>query len=280
MPVNPLRRAMENIPATLPASPARAGFCAWLKSETGTVLAGYERERLNAILPGLFGYHIARIGQYDGMALDSARRIRNKIELRLDDDGLNDDGLDNNPSALLGSAAALPFAAHSIDVVVMPHVLEYVPDPGAVLEEIERVLIEDGSLIVTGFSPWSLWGLWRLNPVWRNRPPWDGRFHSTIRLRHWLSVLGFEVLEVDRFLFRPPCRHKSLLRRLLFMEKLGKSFWPLLGAAYVVVARKRRAPLSPIKMNWRERILLSGASAGPATMAGADNRRTAHEQIH
>lgn len=271
MSVNPLRQAMENISATLPATPARAGFCAWLKSETGTVLAGYEREKLHGILPGLFGYHIAQIGQCDGVALDSARRIRNKIELRLDDDGL-----DNNRCALLGSAAALPFAAHSIDVVVLPHVLEYVSDPGAVLKEIERVLIEDGSLIVTGFSPWSLWGLWCLNPVWRNRPPWDGRFHSTIRLRHWLSALGFEVLEVDRFLFRPPCRRRSLLRRLLFLEKLGKSCWPLLGAAYVVVARKRRAPLSPIKMNWRERILLSGASAGPATMAGADNRYTTH----
>ena len=262
-------KLFENISATASASPVRAGFSAWLNGATGSVLAAYERERLDRILPGLFGYHIAQVGQFDGIALDAAGRIRNRIRMRLDADGLP-----GNCCALSASAASLPFAAHSIDVVVLPHVLEYVPDPGAVLKETERVLIEDGRLIVTGFSPWSLWGLWRLNPVCRNRPPWDGRFHSIARLRQWLSVLGFEVLEVDRFLFRPPCSRGSLLRRLLFLEKLGESWWPYLGAAYVMVAQKRRAPVSPIKISWRERIFLPGASAGPATMAEADNQCT------
>ena len=257
-----------NIPSTPSAGPVRAGFSAWLNGASGSVLAAYEREKLDRILPGLFGYHIAQIGRFDGVSLDSAGRIRNKIRLRLDADGLP-----GASCALSAGAASLPFAAHSIDVVVMPHVLEYVSDPGAVLKETERVLIEDGRLIVTGFSPWSLWGLWRLNPVCRNRPPWNGRFHSVARLRHWLSMLGFEVLEVDRFLFRPPCSRR-LLRRLSFLEKLGESCWPFLGAAYVVVAQKRRAPVSPIKMNWRKRIFLSGASAGPATMAEADNQCT------
>ena len=271
MPVNPLLQAMENTSATLPAAPARAGFSAWLKGETGAVLAGYEREIFDRILPGLFGYHIVQIGQYDGVALDSAGRIRNKFELRLDHDNLPD-----NRCALLAGAASLPFAAHSVDVVVMPHVLEYVPDPGAVLKETERILVQDGRLIVTGFSPWSLWGLCRLNPVWRKRPPWDGRFLSTARLRHWLSMLGFEVVEADSFFFRPPCNSGKLLRRLLFLEKLGAACWPFLGAAYLLVAQKRRAPLNPIRLNWRKRILLTGASAGPATMAEADNRCAAN----
>ena len=265
MPVNPLLQAMENISATLPATPARAGFCAWLKGDPGSVLADYEKEKFDRILPGLFGYHIAQIGQYDGVVLASAGRIRNKIELRLDDDGFP-----HSSCALAASAAFLPFAAHSIDAVVMPHVLEYVADPGAVMKEMERVLIEDGRLIITGFSPWSLWGLWRLNPAVRKRPPWNGRFHSTAKLKYWLSLLGFEVLKVDRFLFRPPCRRRNHLRRLLFLEKLGKYCWPYFGAAYIVVAQKRRAPVTPIKLNWRKKVFLSGASAGPVTMAEAD----------
>ena len=276
MPVNPLLQAMENTSATLPATPARAGFSAWLKGETGSVLAGYEKEKLERILPGLFGYHIAQIGCFDGGVVDSAGRIRNKIKLRLDDDGFPHD-----TCALAANAAFLPFAAHSIDVVVMPHVLEYVSDPGVVMNEVERVLVEDGRVIITGFSPWSLWGLWRFNPAVRKQPPWNGRFHGTAKLRRWLSMLGFKVLEVDRFLFRPPCRRRNLLRRLLFLEKPGATCWPFPGAAYVMVAQKRRAPLSPVKPSWRKRILLSGASAGPATMAGADNQfTTTHEQIH
>ena len=253
---------MKNTTATPPRAAARAGFGLWLKGAPGSLLARYEREKIGRILPGLFGYYIAQVGHYDGAVLDAAGRIRNKIRLRLDADGLPDDS-----SALSASAAALPFAAHSIDVVVLPHVLEYVADPGAVLEETERVLVGDGRVIVAGFNPWSLWGLWRLNPVCRNRPPWDGRFHGIAGLRRRLSALGFEVLEVDRFFFRPPCRRESLLRRLSFLEKLGESCWPFLGAAYVMVAQKRLAPVSPIKPGWRKRIFLSGASAGPATNA-------------
>ena len=259
------RQTIENRSATSSASPARAGFDLWLKGTTGSILARYEREKIGRILPDLFGYHITQIGRYDGGVLDSASRIRNKIELHLDEDGSRDCGC-----GILSSVASLPFAAHSIDVVVIPHVLEFIPDPGALLKEIDRVLIDDGRLIVVGFNPWSLWGLWRLYPLWRNRPPWNGRFHGTAKLKQWLSVLDFELLEVDRFLFRPPCKHKYLLRRLLFLEKLGKYCWPFFGAAYIIVAQKRRVPVTPIKIGWRKKIFLSGASAGPATLAEAD----------
>ena len=253
-------QTMEKVSATSSTDPARAGFSIWLEGATGSILAGYEQEKIARILPGLFGYHITQIGRYGDGVLDSAGRIRNKIKLHLDEDGMQD-----CDCSVLSNAAALPFTAHSIDVVVIPHVLEFTPDPGAALKEIERVLIEDGRLIVTGFNPWSLWGLWRLLPPWRNRPPWNGRFHGTARLRQWLSRLDFELLEVDRFLFRPPFRRPGLLRRSLFLEKLGKFCWPYFGAAYIAVAQKRRVPVTPIKMGWRKKIFLSGASAGPVT---------------
>lgn len=230
------------------------------------MLARFEREKIGRILPNLFGYHITQIGHYDGGMLGSACRIRNKIELHLDEDDSRGNGC-----GVLASGASLPFAARSIDVVVIPHVLEFTPDPGALLNEIERVLIEDGRLIIIGFNPWSLWGLWRLYPAWRNSPPWNGRFHGTAKLRRWLSMLDFELLEVDRFLFRPPCKHKSLLRWLSFLEKLGSFCWPFFGAAYIAVAQKRRIPVTPIKMNWRKKIFLTGASAGPVTNSAGVN---------
>ena len=225
----------------------------------------YEREKIAGILSDLIGYHITQIGHFDGGMLDSACRIRNKIELHLEEDGLQDCGC-----GVLANAVSLPFAAHSIDVVVIPHVLEFAPDPDAALKEIDRVLIDDGLLVIAGFNPWSLWGLWRLHPVLRNRPPWNGRFHGTARLKHWLSMLDFELLEVDRFLYRPPFGQRSRMKRWLFLEKLGKLCWPYLGAAYIMLARKRRIPVTPVKINWREKTFLPGASAGPATMTGAD----------
>ncbi len=251
---------MENTSATAPR--ARAGFSAWLNSEAGSALASYEKEKLDRILPDLFGYNIAQIGEYDCGMLASAKRIRNKIELRLDAGSPR-----HNGCALAAEAALLPFAARSIDVVVMLHVLEYVSDPDAVLREIERVLIEDGRLIIAGFSPWSLW---RLNPTARNRPPWDGCFYSARKLKGWLSMLGFATLQVERFFFRSPRRHRGFFRRVLFLEKLLSSCWSLPGVAYVMIAQKRRVPVDPIKLNWRERILLPDANPGAATMSGGD----------
>jgi SAM-dependent methyltransferase len=62
----------------------------------------------------------------------------------------------------------LPFAAHSIDLVVMAHVLEFHDDPHQILREVERVLIPEGEvLIITGFNPISIWGLRRALPTAR-----------------------------------------------------------------------------------------------------------------
>jgi ubiquinone/menaquinone biosynthesis C-methylase UbiE len=55
----------------------------------------------------------------------------------------------------------LPFAAHSIDLVVMAHVLEFHDDPHQILREVERVLIPEGEVIIAGFNPISIWGLRR-----------------------------------------------------------------------------------------------------------------------
>jgi ubiquinone/menaquinone biosynthesis C-methylase UbiE len=49
----------------------------------------------------------------------------------------------------VASAAAIPLAAGSQDVVVCIGVLEYVPDPSAVLASIRRVLRPGGHLIVS-----------------------------------------------------------------------------------------------------------------------------------
>ena len=259
---------MKNTSRTTLTEFTRAGFSFWLTSKSGKILSQYERKKVSRILPGLFGYHITQIGHYQGGVLHSASRIGNKIVLHLEEDGLRDADCD-----VLAGADSLPFAAHSIDVVIIPHVLEFTRNPGAVLKEVERVLIAEGHLIITGFNPWSLWGLWRLLPLWRNQSPWNGRFHGTSKLKNWLSLLDFELLEIDRFLFRPPIRHENMLRRLLFLEKLGKFCWPFFGAAYVILAKKQRVPLTPIKMSWRNRrkIIPSGASADPATMVESDS---------
>ena len=52
----------------------------------------------------------------------------------------------------------LPFEAQSVDLIVMPHTLEFTSDPHRLLREAERVLMPEGQLIILGFNSLSLWG--------------------------------------------------------------------------------------------------------------------------
>lgn len=255
---------MTPAPRATPTEPERAGFSRWLAGEQGRILAQYEREQFSRRLAGLFGYHIAQVGCYYGEALHAASPIGNKITLRTETDDAN--GADHGLSA---AVTALPFAADSIDVLVAPHVLEFARRPDAALDEFARVLIDGGHLVISGFNPWSAWGLRRLLPTRRHAPPWNGRFYSVSRLNGWLAGLGFELLDMDRFLFRPPLRRGDLLQRLLFLEPLGRRCCPFFAAAYLLLAKKQRLPLTPVKPGRRRRHRKpapAGASAGPAAM--------------
>ncbi len=64
----------------------------------------------------------------------------------------------------------LPFRSDSIDAVLLPHTLELVEDPYAVLREAERVLTGEGCLMICGFNPFSGWGVRRVFGRYFGRP--------------------------------------------------------------------------------------------------------------
>jgi hypothetical protein len=57
-----------------------------------------------------------------------------------------------------------------------------------------------------------------------------------------------------------------MMRRLEWFERLGRRWWPFLGGAYLIVAKKRVTTLTPIKPRWRpRRSLLQHDVAKPTT---------------
>lgn len=220
----------------------------WFKGSLGQDLLEMEKIRVNRVLSDLFGYHIVQIGYLTQYDLLVGSRISHKTILQLEEDTGYADVVD-----LICSDASLAIAADSMDVVFMPHVLEFTANPHQLLREVDRVLIGDGNLVILGFNPWSLWGLWRLALAWRETPPWCGHFYGFSRLKDWLSLLDFELLNVERFFFRPPLQKVNVMNRIRFLEKLGKYCWPFFGGAYIITARKRVIPLTPMKLRWRDR---------------------------
>ncbi len=243
---------------------------AWFQLPAGRLLLEQETAQLEQVLGDLFGYHLLQVGCPGDVEMLKASRIQHSMVMSLEArTGRRD-------AALCGEAAALPFAGESLDVILLPHVLEFASDPHQVLREADRALIPEGHLIITAFNPWSLWTLWRWFGWRRRNPPWSGRFHSPSRLQDWLGLLGFDTLQVRSFLYYPPVRHGALLRRLHLFEYLGRRCQPFLGAAYLLVARKRVATLTPLVPRWRlrHRLLPGGMPEPSAHRDGGCSPRT------
>ena len=47
----------------------------------------------------------------------------------------------------------------SIDLVILPHILECIDNPRQLLAEACRIIKPEGHIIICGFNPHSLWGL-------------------------------------------------------------------------------------------------------------------------
>jgi len=232
----------------------------WFECPLGKYLAEHEITRLENILSNLFGYHFMQIGTVFGTSILNSTRIGHRLLVQLEDEGPIQSDV-----SLICAPAYMPIASDSIDVVVLPHVLEYSPNPHKLLREIERVLIGEGHLVITGFNPWSLCGVWRLMLAWRDEPPWNGHFFSFTRIHDWFSLLDLEIIRTERFFYRPPLMNRQLFGRFAFLEKLGSYCWAVFGGVYIIVVRKRVVPLTPIKLIWHKRRRMIESSMAKTT---------------
>ena len=129
-----------------------------------------------------------------------------------------------------------------MDLVVLPHQLEFSDTPHQILREAERILMPEGKLVITGFNPVSLWGLYRKFSSKKDREetfPWNGEFISLSRLKDWLSLLSLEITGGSFGYYRPPNLSVPASKRLAFLEKAGNRWWPTAGGVYLICATKK-----------------------------------------
>jgi SAM-dependent methyltransferase len=241
----------------------------WLRSPVGQVLLEWEQRHLDHAVADLFGFHALQLGLPQLDALRANRMPHRWLAVESTENEEVPERADPIPAGVDGSSAdasaprvhvvppptlrchfdALPFAAATLDLVVLPHALELARDPHLALREVERVLVPEGRAIIVGFNPASLWGMRQRVGRLRRRVaprssselflPHAGEFVGYRRLRDWLRLLSFEV-EAGRFgCYVPPVRSSQWLARYAWMERAGEHWWPVFGALYYIVAVKR-----------------------------------------
>jgi len=218
---------------------ARSSLSAWFATPQGAYVLGWELAQYDSAVDDVFGFRAVQIGLPE---VDFLRQSR--IQLRF--------GLALEPGAALAAdPLQMPLASQSVDLIVLPHVLESHADPHEVLREADRVLMPGGQIVISGFNTLSLWRARQLMPFMDKDTPWDSRFIGLLRLRDWLRVLGFELNGGKLGCYAPPFRQPAWLERFAFMEKAGARWWPLLGGLYVVRAVKRVHGMRLVTPAWR-----------------------------
>lgn len=141
----------------------------------------------------------------------------------------------------------LPLRGSSIDLCILAHELDFSNDPHQLLREIERILALDGTLIISGYHPFS----WvRLTSFFKSKKNYKARLFFPSRVIDWLQLLGFEIYSKQYFDF---ISSNSRNGALLFIKKHAQNYAPFLFNVYFIVAKKRSTPMTPIKSTFRFR---------------------------
>ena len=248
----------------------------WLETAPGRYVLDWELVQFDALVADIFGFNAVQIGLLEMPTLRSnrmpfvfaagepeaeARRMQRE-PLAIVPNGADPTGPTTMPPAtsmraqVLTHLEELPFASQSIDLLVLPHALEFADDPHRVLREVERVLMPEGHVVISGFNPASLWGARQLVGRTVGSPflPSAGQFLALPRLKDWLKLLSFEVHRGHFGCYRPAFRSERWQNRFGFMETAGERWWSFFGAIYIVHAIKRVHSLRLIGPVWKERL--------------------------
>lgn len=270
------------------------GLTDWLKTPPGAYLLGWERAHFAEAVGDIFGYHALQLGLPELDALEANRMPHKWLALVSSPSGaapafLSEEkgsptgmgDISSPRAALVTDSGALPFPEGSLDLVVLPHTLELGGDPHATLREVERVLVPEGRVVISGLNPASLWGLrqrrghvyqrWGCDDLFL---PEAGEFIGYWRLRDWLRLLNFEV-ESGRFgCYRPALASQQWLDRFEWMDAAGARWWPIFGAVYFLVAVKRVRGVRLLEPGWKAH---KATAAAPVAVANKEpairNRR-------
>lgn len=221
-----------------PSPPPRQGFLEWYHATTlGQILQTIEASYLQSSLNPTYNQKILQVGLLgcENLYIDEIF-IHNFVLVSAEHRGEP-----YTKQVITGYPNALPVATASIDILILPHVIDFEIDKHKVLHEVERVLKPNGRLFVLGFNPWSVHGILQYLP--RRSSFWQLNFISCYRLLDWLSLLKFDAEYSAAFSI---ASSKVIQKPNSFFSKSRAN----LSFAFGIKAVKRTYTLIPITPKW------------------------------
>jgi SAM-dependent methyltransferase len=214
----------------------------WLATPPGQYVLAREQAYFDNAVADIFGYHALQLGMEE---LDLLRASRIPLRVHV------------GRGATVGLRADfrdLPIESNSVDLMVLPHTLEFSDHPHQIVREVARALRPEGQVVIAGFNPLSLWGV-RRGLGGRDEFPWQGRFIHLPRVKDWFALLGLEIVAGSMACYAPPCSEQKWLDRFAFMEKAGDRWWPIAGGVFFLQAIKRVRGIRLIMPKWSDNVV-------------------------
>ena len=210
----------------------------WSQIPCGEFYRDALSHQLRPSLTKLYGFHLLKVGNLSAEIDTDCCAISHQVNV----------GQGEHNIQVRADPLSLPFESKSIDACLLAHTLSWSRDPHRVLREVDRVLIDDGWMIISGFNMFSVLGIGKLIPGLHRKVPWNSRMFTQMRLMDWLSLLNYEVIHRSRFQVLPWNRQGG---------KVISTHLPALGCMNLIVARKRTFPLimNPAKRSASKRQL-------------------------
>lgn len=215
----------------------------WYSRGWGRSLLELEKEMIDEALASSFGYYLLQLSVSRKLCLFDNARVQHKFQC-------HPLGCESG-RYLRSDFDRLPFASDTLDVVILHHCHEFMSRPQQVLREVERVMVNNGQLILLGFNPWSLLGLaGRISRV-MPRSMWHNQWLSHRRLNDWLALLGFQVKYHQFGYHRPPFMAAQGQAVCAKNNRFNKLFKQLpTGGFYFISAVKQPPAMIPITPRW------------------------------
>lgn len=213
----------------------------WFASPAGMRVIQAEQQWLTPWLERLFGYYLLNLSVAPQALSFSASPVRTHFAVSPAStcDYLSDTQRLHCLRGVTAEFEQLPFAAESIDAVLLHHVLSYASSPAAVVDEAARVLRPYGHVLVMGWQPWGVMGIaQRVERMWRQTELNHYQAVRLPRLIDGLKARNFEILEAKHALLVPPQLSDRVQSLLKFAEPLAAKTSLPLGSVYLLCARK------------------------------------------
>ena len=200
----------------------------WMQhTPLGRDILSAERILYSNYVHNIFGYHALQIG-FDSINFLQGNKISNHYVTKRN---------------LQCDLRFLPLAENSIDLIICPHVLEFLPNYHHFLQECYRVLIPNGKLIITVFNPNSLLGIMK-NKI---EPLQIANFIKLAKLKQQLETLNFSIDGGKFTCYKPPVNKQKTLEMLSFLDKIGDRWFPTLSDSYALFLSKEI--ITPTRIN-------------------------------